>query len=386
MSPTHYSTLGVAATAPAADIKRAYRRLAVQYHPDKHGGNPRYEEQFKAVAIAYGVLSDPGRRATYDFQLAQAARRTADEHRRAAARQARPNAYGMPPVPTGPLRTRPPAGARERHYRPIAPRPRRFTRRDWTLVLAIVAGVLLFGGAVKITMDRVTANANYADGLRAYTQGRWATAYSYFESALHFRPGYAPALRRQAELDQLIDHNYAAARTEYRAALAQAPALPRRVAADLHYRLSRCETLLGDSAQADLNLTQALALDSALAPAWLARGGLRLFYPRPSSPQAAAAAAADLRRGLAQLVRRGQPAPWRAQRLLGLALARAGRPAEARAAYEQVLAARPTDGCTHYLLGCLARQAGDTAAACGFFRRAVALGYEYARPARDGCP
>ena len=385
MSSTHYSVLGVAATAPAADIKRAYRRLAVQYHPDKHGGDPRYEEQFKAVAIAYGVLSDPGRRATYDFQLAQAARRTADEQRRAAARQARPNAYGMPPVPAGPLRTRPPAGARERHYRTIPQRQLRFTRRDWALVLAIVVGIFLFGGAVKMTMDRVTANANYADGLRAYTQGRWATAYSYFESALHFRPGYAPALRRQAELDQLIDHNYPAARAEYRAALAQAPTLPRRVAASLHYRLGRCETALGDSAQAERHLTQALALDPALSAAWLARGGLRLFYPRRAAPPAALAALADLRHGLGQLARQGQPAPWRSRRLLGLALARAGRPAEARTAYEQVLATRPTDGCTHYLLGCLARQTGDTAAACGFFRRAVALGYDYAAAAAASC-
>ena len=50
MSQNHYSILGVSASAPAADIKRAYRRLAVQFHPDKHGGNPRFEEQFKAVA------------------------------------------------------------------------------------------------------------------------------------------------------------------------------------------------------------------------------------------------------------------------------------------------------------------------------------------------
>ncbi len=385
MTPTHYSILGVSASAPAADIKRAYRRLAVQYHPDKHGGDPRYEEQFKAVAVAYGVLSDPDRRANYDFKLAQTARRAADEQRRATARQARPSAYGMPPVPTGPLRTRPPAGARERHYRPIPQRQLRFTRRDWALVLAILAGIFLFGLAVKTTMDRVTATSNYADGLRAYTQGRWATAYSYFESTLHFRPGYAPALRRQAELDQYIDHNYAAARTEYREALTQAQTQPRRVAADLNYRLGRCEAALGDSAQADINLTQALALDSALAAAWLARGGLRLFYPRPAPPEAALDALADLRHGLSQLARRARPAPWPARQLEGLALARLGRWAEARTAYEQALAARPADGSTYFLLGRLAQRSGDAAAACGFFRRAVALGYSYGEAAATGC-
>ena len=119
MSQNHYQVLGVAANAPAADIKRAYRRLVVQYHPDKHGGDVRYEDQFKAVAAAYGVLGDPGRRATYDFQLAQAARRLDEERRRQQHRPAAQHVYGVPMPPPAPLRTRPPAGSRERHYQRI---------------------------------------------------------------------------------------------------------------------------------------------------------------------------------------------------------------------------------------------------------------------------
>ncbi|MBC8083991.1 MAG: J domain-containing protein, partial [Hymenobacter sp.] len=48
MSQNHYQVLGVPATAGTLDIKLAYKRLAVQLHPDKHGGNPIYEERFKA--------------------------------------------------------------------------------------------------------------------------------------------------------------------------------------------------------------------------------------------------------------------------------------------------------------------------------------------------
>ncbi len=382
MSQNHYSVLGVAASAPAADIKRAYRRLAVQFHPDKHGGDPRFEEQFKAVALAYGVLSDPDRRAQYDFQLAQATRRRAEEQRRAAspARQARPNAYGMPATATGPLRTRPPAGARERHYRSIPRQQLRFTRRDWGLVLAIVLAMCLFGWAVKETMDRVSTPAYYTDGLRAYGQGRWATAYANFETALSFWPDYAPALRRRAELDELIDHDFAAAAAGYRAVLAQPQ--PAALAAAVCQRLGGCQAQLGRYQQAERSYTRALALDSTLAAAWLARGTLRLLGLQPSRPETALT---DLRHGLALYVRRGQPVAWPAVQMQGLALARLGRVAEAQASYQQVLAARPADGRTHFLLGCLARQAGDSAAACGWYRRAVALGYAYARQAGAEC-
>ncbi|RZK23817.1 MAG: J domain-containing protein, partial [Hymenobacter sp.] len=68
MSQNHYQVLGVLPAASAEAIKQAYRRLAIQLHPDKHGGDPHYAEQFKTVATAYRVIGDPARRAQYDFQ------------------------------------------------------------------------------------------------------------------------------------------------------------------------------------------------------------------------------------------------------------------------------------------------------------------------------
>ncbi len=62
----YYQVLGVGRDAQAAEIKKAYRRLAVQYHPDKNPGNPEAEERFKEVAEAFEVLSDPRRREVYD--------------------------------------------------------------------------------------------------------------------------------------------------------------------------------------------------------------------------------------------------------------------------------------------------------------------------------
>src|SRR5688500_18555458 len=62
----YYEILGVSRTATDSDIKRAYRTLAVKYHPDKNPGDAISEEKFKECAEAYAVLSDSQKRASYD--------------------------------------------------------------------------------------------------------------------------------------------------------------------------------------------------------------------------------------------------------------------------------------------------------------------------------
>ena len=66
MKEDYYEILGVSKSASASDIKKAYRKKAIQYHPDKNPGDKTAEANFKKAAEAYEVLSDPNKKSKYD--------------------------------------------------------------------------------------------------------------------------------------------------------------------------------------------------------------------------------------------------------------------------------------------------------------------------------
>lgn len=62
----YYEILGLSRTATAEEIKKTYRKIALQYHPDRNPGSKEAEDKFKEAAEAYAILSDPEKRAQYD--------------------------------------------------------------------------------------------------------------------------------------------------------------------------------------------------------------------------------------------------------------------------------------------------------------------------------
>jgi len=98
MTPVdYYQILGIEPYATRAEVRRAFRLLAMHYHPDQNRGDPDAEERFKLITQAYKVLSDPRKRAAYDRERAAAK----VERKKRAAKVVRPHPEPRP-VPSEP--------------------------------------------------------------------------------------------------------------------------------------------------------------------------------------------------------------------------------------------------------------------------------------------
>ncbi|MDB5261066.1 MAG: tetratricopeptide repeat protein [Adhaeribacter sp.] len=257
MHLNYYNILGVSASATIREIKLAYKKLAIQYHPDKHQGNTFYEEKFKQVNEAYQVLSNPHKRTAYDLKLQYLLQM---QIRHQVGQQ--PHYRYQGPV-------RRPSSVSERHYRPIPKSG--FIRKDYYIVAAIFTGIIIFSLLLKLVMDHVTAVDRYNEALTYIKQEKWSTAHSFLSEAIYFKPTYAAAYMKRAYIEMEVREDYQAALADLDASITNAEAKT----AQMYYLRSKCHQALENNMGAEADLTNAIGLDRNFALAYYDRGLLR---------------------------------------------------------------------------------------------------------------
>ncbi|WP_066507634.1 tetratricopeptide repeat protein [Rufibacter sp. DG15C] len=184
MTKNYYHILGIAPNASGPEIKAAYKRLALKYHPDRNPLNDRAEEQFKLVNEAYQTLSDPRRKTSYDLK-----------------RQYEKN-YGQTQAYSNPRYhyTRQPAGFQERHYRQRPKKHSHFSKKDRLITLGIIALVVVLLATIKLTWDSFAGQRAYQQGIQAEAQKHWAEAEVAFTTVLEYDADQADVRLKRARM------------------------------------------------------------------------------------------------------------------------------------------------------------------------------------------
>ncbi|WP_317206941.1 tetratricopeptide repeat protein [Pontibacter silvestris] len=351
----YYSILGISQTATSKEVKLAYKQLAIKYHPDKNPGNARAEELFKLINAAYQVLSNPNKRAQYDFKLHY------QQQQRQIVRQQQPY------YDTRYRQTRPPASVSERHYHKRRAN-KRFSKKDLYITLIFIAGILLFSFLLKGIMDYVTGEDKYETAVAYMEDGKYSSAHSLLSDAIRFMPNNAEPYEARASLELNVYENYKAALHD----LNKAIALEEEPSAQAYYMRGQSLLQLTEYEKAEADLTYALELDKELWEAYLARGEVRLFYLN-NYEDAIADLSAYLDHGSSSGKKLVDALTYR-----GFAYYKTAAFSAAERDYTRGLAEDKENGRLHYLLGRNQLRQQQQDSACVHFNKAYNLGYSAA--------
>lgn len=172
----YYVILGIAHTASIAQIKAAFKRKAIEYHPDKHQGSKVAEEKFKQINEAYQTLSDFNKKLVYDARLLH---------------YIQSNTPPPPPRPTTEQRKpyTPEDTSRQGKYYPSEPAPKKESNFQYyvigfTIFFIIATGTLMGG----FFMNKIAAKQHLEQALLLYETQNYTRAAKEIEQALHFDP------------------------------------------------------------------------------------------------------------------------------------------------------------------------------------------------------
>ena len=149
--PDHYQTLGISPNATSGQIKVAYRRLALQYHPDKNPDDALAEKRFIEITKAYEVLSNTQSRNQYDRGINP---QLESEHAQAARRRRPPHAYY------------------QHHVRPKVV----YTKRDYSYATVAVVTIIIIAIAFPMYLLQATSTRHYNEAISNYLAGQYYSA------------------------------------------------------------------------------------------------------------------------------------------------------------------------------------------------------------------
>jgi len=150
--PDYYEILGIQSTATSGQIKVAYRRLALKYHPDRNPDNLKAEKKFIEIALAYEVLSDPIKRSRYDNGLNIDISENFEEDIR--------------------TRRRPPP----HYYYTAKPKKVKYSKKDYAYATAAVFAIVLLAVAFPVYLLQVSSAKYYNEAVSNYFAGRYYSA------------------------------------------------------------------------------------------------------------------------------------------------------------------------------------------------------------------
>ncbi|MCU0428694.1 MAG: DnaJ domain-containing protein [Cytophagaceae bacterium] len=184
----HYTVLGVSRYASAEEIKKAYKKLARDFHPDRHPGNSYYEEQFKLINEAYHILSDPSKKESYDFKLLyQSNHHQPSNH----STRAEEKTYTTPPTPS-------PARKKNRYS-------------DYWYTAFFFVVVIVAGTALYIGMNRYTAGIHLEEAKTLLLRNQWRQANVKLTEALTFNDALPEAYFLRGKIFNVYLHRNAQA-------------------------------------------------------------------------------------------------------------------------------------------------------------------------------
>ncbi|NDK54789.1 tetratricopeptide repeat protein [Pontibacter fetidus] len=355
MEQNFYTVLGISPAATQQEVKQAYKKLAIKYHPDKNPGNRAAEDKFKLVNTAYQTLSNPGKRARYDLKLQYL------RERQRVVQQYQPyynQRYRQ---------TREPAPVSERYYHNIRTEERRFSRKDLYITISFVGGILLFSLLLKVVMDHISGEDKYKTALTYIADGKYSSAHRMLSDAIQFKPKHTAAYKERGRLELTVFEDYEAALQDFN----QAIALEEKPSAEVYFMRGVSKQHLSSYQQAEADLSKAILLNEKLWDAYLARGEVRLFYLQKYKP-----ALSDLSTYLRYGTAKDKRIAALTYRGFGYYKIEAWKLSEHD--YRRALAIDNDNGRVHYLMGRTKLELQEPDSACIYFGNAYDLGYSAA--------